>query len=133
MSDVHAANPPRLSDQSWKEFWRGFARLAIAVVAVVLIIWLGLATWNWAFGKSAQVGEPAEALRTLNRAPASASTPSGGAPVVGSKLPNNMVPGEWYATGNSKTVPAGTNFETGPRDCVRGGIPGKCGWKKRGG
>src|SRR3989338_7885682 len=98
MSDVHAANPPRLSDQSWKEFWRGLARLAIAVVAVGLIIWLGLATWNWAVGKSAQVGEPAEALRALNKTPTSTSAPSGGAPTVGSKLPSNMVPGEWYAT-----------------------------------
>ena len=54
------------------------------------------------------------------------------APRPGSVLPPGMVPGEWTATGNSRTVRHGERIDTKPRPCVRfGGVQGECGWKKR--
>src|SRR3989338_10841048 len=47
MTDAHWTAPTSW----WGDFFRGLGRLAIAVVAVVLIVWLGVATWKWAFGK----------------------------------------------------------------------------------
>lgn len=73
--------------------------------------------------------------RTLNRECAKSDSnpgPRNPAPEVGSKLPRDMIPGEWYATGNSKTVESGTYFDTSSRDCVRDGVKGKCAFKKRG-
>lgn len=61
----------------------------------------------------------------------SAGTGSG-APTVGSTLPKDMVPGEWYATGNNKIVPSGTAVDTSPKPCTRNGVEGLCGFKKRG-
>lgn len=54
------------------------------------------------------------------------------APTVGQQLPKDMVPGNWYATGNNKVVPAGTKVDTNPYECERGGVKGQCGLRKRG-
>ena len=58
MTDAHWTNPT----STWGDFWRGLGRLAIAVVAGVVIVWLGgaglwfpraVARWRpgaWPFG-----------------------------------------------------------------------------------
>lgn len=66
-------------------------------------------------------------------APVATNQPGvGGAPVVGSSLPKNMIPGNWYATGVTKVVPTGTAVDTNPKDCTRDGVRGECALRKRG-
>jgi len=67
MTDAHWTAPT----STWGDFFRGLGRLAIAVVAVVLIVWLGVATWNWAFGTSPSRGAGGASLL----APAATNVP----------------------------------------------------------